>query len=152
MNAPIPHHAWVDRARTVRTEDELACRGHQLKRQGHELIGPCPLCGGTDRFGVHLIRQVWNCRGCGVGGDVIDLVRHLDRCTFTTACETLIGEHRNLPALRRPTQKPNNKSSWLWPQRKPITIDTPVAMYLRKRGYAGVIPTTLGFLPAHDAF
>ena len=156
MNAPILHDAWINRARAVRIEDELGRRGHQLKRQGHELIGPCPLCGGTDRFGVHLIRQVWNCRGCGVGGDVVSLVRHLDGCLFTTACETLIGEHRHLPELRRPTpktQKPkNNKGSWLWSQRKPITIDTPVAMYLRKRGYAGVIPTTLGFLPAHDEF
>jgi hypothetical protein len=156
MSAPIPHDAWVDRARTVRIEEELARRGHHLMRQGHELVGPCPVCGGTDRFGAHLIKQVWNCRGCGVGGDVLDLVRHLDRCTFTTACKLLIGQHRRLLALRRPTpkaQKPNNnKASWLWSQRKPIIIDTPVARYLRKRGYAGVIPTTLGFLPAPDAF
>ena len=154
MNAPVPHDAWVDRARAVRIEDELARRGYQLKRQGQELVGPCPICGGTDQFGVHLIRQVWNCRGCRAGGDVISLARHLDGSTFTTACEVLIGEHRHLPELCRPTpkaQKPNNnKGSWLWSQREPITADTPAGKYLRKRGYSGRIPATLGYLPARD--
>jgi hypothetical protein len=35
---------------------------------------------------------VWNCRGCGKGGDVIDLVAHLDGADFIAACTTLTGE------------------------------------------------------------
>jgi len=27
--------------------------------------GPCPVCGGTDRFAVSIKKQVFNCRGCG---------------------------------------------------------------------------------------
>ena len=36
-------------------------------------------------------KQVWNCRGCNVGGDVIALVEHLDRCDFAAAVLTLTG-------------------------------------------------------------
>jgi phage/plasmid primase-like uncharacterized protein len=64
------------------------------RRRGRELIGPCPVCGGTDRFGVNVLKSVWNCRGCNQGGDVIELVRHLDNCGFLTAIETLTGEVR----------------------------------------------------------
>src|SRR5262249_7010797 len=36
--------------------------------------------------------QVFNCRGCGVGGDVITLVQHLDGLDFTSAIRLLTGE------------------------------------------------------------
>ena len=39
--------------------------GHlHLKRVGGELVGPCPHCGGTDRFAVRLTDGLVNCRGC----------------------------------------------------------------------------------------
>ena len=41
-------------------------------------------------------------------------------------------------------------AAWLWSQREPITADTPAGKYLRKRGYSGRIPATLGYLPARD--
>ena len=44
--------AAVDIARSVPIEAELARRGHRLKRVGRDLVGPCPACGGTDRFAV----------------------------------------------------------------------------------------------------
>ena len=89
----------IDRARAVPIADEIARRGIQLRRVGAELVGPCPLCGGTDRFAFHLGRQLWNCRGCGVGGDVITFVRHVDGCTFKEAVNLLTGGHT-------PPQKP----------------------------------------------
>src|SRR5436309_5043284 len=86
------HATLVERARAVRIEDEIAYRGVELRRQGGELIGPCPTCGGVDRFGINLAKQVFNCRGCGArGGDAIALVQSLDRCTFVAAVETLAG-------------------------------------------------------------
>ena len=57
--------------------DAVARLGLQLKRQGRELVGPCPRCGGRDRFAINLGKQVWNCRGCSRGGDAIGLVRHV---------------------------------------------------------------------------
>jgi phage/plasmid primase-like uncharacterized protein len=84
---------WIDSARAVRLEDELTRRGIRLKGRV-ECDGPCPRCGGTDRFSINTNKQVWNCRGCGKGGDVIDLVQHLDGCNFVTAVEVLSGTPR----------------------------------------------------------
>ena len=42
--------AEIERAGAVRLEDEIARRSLKLKRVGAELIGPCPKCGGSDRF------------------------------------------------------------------------------------------------------
>jgi putative DNA primase/helicase len=83
--------ARTARARGVRIEAELERRGIGLRRKGKELTGPCPQCGGDDRFSVHTQKQIFNCRGCGVGGDVIALVQHLDGADFTAACTTLAG-------------------------------------------------------------
>ena len=51
-----------------------------------------PVCGGDDRFAINTAKGVWNCRQCGVGGDVIKLVQHLDGVDFIAACTTLTGE------------------------------------------------------------
>jgi hypothetical protein len=83
---------WIERARAVHIEDELARREHTLGGNGKvERAGPCPKCGGTDRFSINTAKGVWNCRGCGIGGDVIGLVRHLDGLTFAAAVEALAG-------------------------------------------------------------
>jgi hypothetical protein len=81
----------IDRARQ---SDILAVaqRYGALKRAGAgEYVGPCPVCGGKDRFSVNTRKGVWNCRGCGEGGDAIKLVRRVDRVTFAQAIETLAG-------------------------------------------------------------
>jgi hypothetical protein len=66
--------------------------GARLKRVGAaspEYYGPCPHCGGVDRFSLNVRKQVWNCRGCDKGGRVIDLLIHVDGLTFVDAIETL---------------------------------------------------------------
>jgi putative DNA primase/helicase len=82
---------WVVKARSVPIEDEIARRGIKLRGK-IECCGPCPQCGGTDRFAVNIRKQVFNCRGCGGQGDVIALVKFLDNVDFKGACETLTGE------------------------------------------------------------
>jgi phage/plasmid primase-like uncharacterized protein len=82
---------WKKQARAIPIMDEIVRRGVTLKREGNEFIGPCPLCHGHDRFAVNIKKEVWNCRGCKVGGDVIDLVQHLDGVEFIEACTTLAG-------------------------------------------------------------
>jgi hypothetical protein len=57
-----------------------------------ERVGACPKCGGEDRFSINTKKQVWHCRGCDKGGDVVELVRHLDGADFKEACRTLTGE------------------------------------------------------------
>jgi phage/plasmid primase-like uncharacterized protein len=80
---------WIAQARAVRIEQEIARRGIKLNGRGPERCGPCPKCGGTDRFAINTNKQIWNCRGCQRGGDVISLLQHLDGCTFDGAVATL---------------------------------------------------------------
>ena len=94
MNA---HDDWIDQARSMRTGDVLRERGilEKLRGRNGTFAGPCPNCGGKDRFGVSLKKGnggVFHCRGCGAGGgDAISLVRFLDGCDFLRAVETLVG-------------------------------------------------------------
>jgi len=60
------------------------------KRSGGERMGPCIVCGGDDRFGVN--NELWNCRGCGKGGDTIALVQHVLGLEFQGAVEWLTNE------------------------------------------------------------
>lgn len=133
----------IEQAKAIRIEDEIARRGITLKGKRVARYGPCPVCGGTDRFAVHLKKQVFHCRGCDIGNDVIGLVRHLDKCSFTKAIELLTGELARIQA--RPAESANKqtaekyeleqhrKARWLWTQRKPIAGSI-AERYLRSRG------------------
>lgn len=83
--------AWVKAARDVSCMAVLDRRGVKLRRTGTEFIGPCPVCGGEDRFGVNTRKDIWLCRASGRGGDAIALVQYLDGADFLGACETLTG-------------------------------------------------------------
>ena len=143
------------RAKTVLLEDELARRGVKL-RGTIERVGPCPVCGGTDRFAINTRKQIWNCRWCSKGGDVIALVQHVDGAAFADAIETLTGASIKRPQVARhktrretPDQyerRQASKASYLWLQRYPIK-GSPAETYLREaRRYSGPLPATLGYL------
>jgi putative DNA primase/helicase len=83
-------------ARSTRVEDEVCRRGIKLGGKV-ERTGPCPVCGGTDRFSINTRKQVFNCRGFG-GGTVVDMVMHLDGCDFAAAVCTLAGIEPDRPA------------------------------------------------------
>jgi putative DNA primase/helicase len=98
---------WTAKARAVPIEREIERRG--LKLPGTvDRCGPCPKCGGADRFSINISKQVFHCRGCDKGGDVIALVEHLDDCDFLVACALLTGE---------PRPKPNGKGRGAAPKR-----------------------------------
>lgn len=63
-----------------------------LRRDGREHVGPCPVCGGKDRFSIAPDRGVFNCRICARGGDGLALVQHLRGCDFKSALNFLAGE------------------------------------------------------------
>ncbi len=62
-----------------------------LKRASHELVGPCPACGGTDRFGVNLRKGVFLCRRCDAKGGNLDLVMLVRGLEFRAALDWLMG-------------------------------------------------------------
>lgn len=87
--------AWIDRARDadIVAVAQRSPINAKLKKQSREWIGPCPACGGTDRFAInpHKKGGVFVCRSSG-GGDVIAMVRHVVGCDFLAACEIINGE------------------------------------------------------------
>lgn len=98
-----------------------------ISRQG-EYAGPCPRCGGEDRFHVKGAR--FYCRQCNPrGGDIIDFVQWLDGCTFVEACrqlqeDTFLPPDRPTPIAHhsiqvekaasssRPTDSDFQRSAW----------------------------------------
>jgi hypothetical protein len=163
--------AWVERARAVSIERETDRRGIRLKGRT-ERVGACPCCGGTDRFGINIAKQVFNCRGCGQGGDVIAMVMHLDGCDFPTAVETLTGDKRpngnyrdqidpdRVRELaeqherhareqeRKDAARQRDKARWLW-RRSELGAGSIVERYLRECRRINVAPpATVRFLPA----
>jgi phage/plasmid primase-like uncharacterized protein len=152
----------ISLAKVVAVESELARRGITLKRIGQELVGACPKCGcGVDRFAVNVRKQLWHCRVCNAGGDIIDLVQHLDGVTFVEAVKTLTGEQlRPTPTRTPPATKGNSNDDkyqkgrrayarYLWSSLRQPIAGTIAERYLREaRGYGGPLPPTLAFLPA----
>jgi putative DNA primase/helicase len=82
----------LHQARSVSVVEVAQRHGAKLRREGRELIGACPRCGGDDRFAVWPAKNLWHCRGCGTGGDVIALEMHLSGSRFFDAVRTLIGK------------------------------------------------------------
>lgn len=82
---------WIDEARAYPIGDLADARDWPL-RGNVERVGPCPRCGGRDRFGLNTHKNSFICRQCRPeGGGVIDLVIIADGCDFLAACETLTG-------------------------------------------------------------
>jgi hypothetical protein len=145
----------IERAKAAKNETVLQRRGVKLRGKAVNRCGACPRCGGDDRFGINVKKQLWYCRGCGVGGDVIALVQFLDDCTFAEAIEKLTSYRPQSEPKPTPVSETtedyeaaqHRKAAWLWANRKPIKGSI-AERYLRARGYRGVIPPTLAFLPA----
>jgi hypothetical protein len=153
------------RAKSVRIEDEIARRAVHLKGRRH-LCGPCPRCGGYDRFWVDKFKQKFGCRHCHPrSGDVIDLVRFLDGRSFGESIDTLVGERwksdpKKIEQERAGADRKNRenekeqlrKALWFWSRRELIT-GTVAETYLREaRGIKGPIPGTLFYLRPYKAF
>jgi phage/plasmid primase-like uncharacterized protein len=153
-------------ARRIPIEKVIAQHGIKLRGKV-ERVGPCPRCGGTDRFSINTGKRVWNCRRCARGGDVIALTQFLDGVDFRRACSILSGE-----TMSRGTGRPQrhieydqnscddeqdigaedderqqrDKARFLYRSSQPATR-TPAESYLRSRGITMPLPTTVRFLP-----
>src|SRR3954466_8747096 len=65
----------------------------QLKRAGSSLNGLCPFHDEkSPSFHVTPTRQLWNCCGCGEGGDVITFIQKIDHLSFSEAVELLASK------------------------------------------------------------
>jgi len=87
----------------------------ELKRvsgyNGGEYAGPCPWCGGDDRFRAWPKTGRYWCRQCNRKGDVVDLIKDLHGLTFEEAVDRLAGGVE-LPIDRPNTQTQINYLLW----------------------------------------
>jgi putative DNA primase/helicase len=159
---------WISDAKAVPIEAEIMRRGIRLAGKGKDRSGPCPMCGGDDRFSINTVKRVFNCRGCKATGDVIALVQFLDNCNFNAAVETLTGGRPAGPQRRlvRPAPAPvcdpvgvetrlmarrqSEKANWLWRMTRPAA-GTIVERYVLSRGITAPLPSTVRFLPPRKA-
>jgi hypothetical protein len=120
-------------SKTRSTVETLSSSGKALS-----LVGPCPVCGGNDRFSINIRKQVFNCRGA-LGGDVIALVQHLDACDFVTAIATLIGHGpRKQTAPAKPAASDDDEqrnldlAEAIWHETSPLGPDA-IAYFVKRR-------------------
>jgi hypothetical protein len=154
----------IERARAIDMLVVTERHGLQLAKRGREYLGPCPRCGGCSRFSVHPSKAVFLCRGCDVGGSgAIDLKIFVSGCSFPQAIEALTGERmpsaeeaRAAAAKRHAQEKATQAGQietarWLWEQRR-APQGSIVERYLAGRGYTGMIPATLAYLPPRQSY
>lgn len=124
------HHAgrWAAILRALGVPPKYLRRGQ----------GPCPLCGGKDRFRFDDLdgRGTWFCNLCGAGDGPQLATRYLeiDFKELARLVEDIAG---NITPDRNIRTKPmtNRHSSTLWASGHEILADDPVDRYLTKRGF-----------------
>ena len=101
MSLPANLSALRDEAMGISCE-AWAIRKRWALARGIDRAGPCPVCGGEDRFAIHTRKNTFNCRVCGLAGHgVISLVMQTERVEFVAACEIVTG--RKAEAAPDPT-------------------------------------------------
>src|ERR1700688_3951184 len=100
--------------------------------------GPCPLCGGKDRWRWDNLegRGTWICSKCGAG-DGIALVMHVNGWEFREAAkriEAVIGSTpADAPKRERSDQEKRDAMNKLWASSKSVEANDPSGRYLRRR-------------------
>lgn len=108
-----------------------------LKRRGNDLVGSCPVHGGDNprAFVVNLEKNVWYCfTRCQGGGDVIELVRKLDRKSYVETAEYLMNLSGTTPnassylnrvlRIANSSEKPNGTRFKPFTSRVPLDPNT----------------------------
>lgn len=169
MRNPDPR---IDEAKALpvgEIADRLCIAG--LKPAGRERVGPCPVCGGSDRFSIAPDRGVFNCRQCG-GGDGIRLVELVLGKAFLEAVTWLVGDRpadldpAEAARRRAKAQKAEAERAAVAEKKRAEAIaaaraiwraceppeDTPVRAYLERRGLTRErMPRIPGALRYHPA-
>jgi putative DNA primase/helicase len=105
----------------------------KLLRNRH---GPCPMCGGKDRFRFDDKegKGTWICNKCG-SGDGAELVKRVKGVGFKEAAkmiEGVTGVAKFEPILENPAT-PRSELARIWDAARPINESSEVASYLAKR-------------------
>jgi putative DNA primase/helicase len=157
---------------------EYAARVEEVKRRAHgqwtgilaslgvdERIlkkrnGPCPLCGGTDRFQYtdKFGEGNYHCRACGAGGGfkLLQAVKGIDFNTALSAVERCVSAGRAMTAvasMEPSAERMKKLVQRIWDEARPVTAGDEVDCYLCGRGLAlPDYPKVLRFHPALGYF
>lgn len=113
--------------------------------------GPCPMCGGKDRFRWDNKdgKGTFYCSGgCGAGSGA-DLLKMMHGWDFKTACrkiDSVLGNaRREEPRPAKSEEECRAEMQALWRSSKPVLPGSPVDLYLRMRmgGREVAIPNTI---------
>jgi hypothetical protein len=89
LKRPIPDEQ-IAAIRLASPIEEVVAEHVQLRRTGRELSGICPFHSeSTPSFYINTKKQVFLCRGCGAGGDVVTFIRNYLHVTFPEAVQQL---------------------------------------------------------------
>lgn len=141
---------WTEILRSLGVEERI------LQRRN----GPCPLCGGTDRFQYtdRFGQGNYHCRHCGAGGGfkLLQAVLHEDFASVLRRVEACVGTGGRAPA-RGPAElsaeQLRRRIRRLWDAARPLQPGDPADRYLRARGLAlDAPPATLRCHPALGYF
>lgn len=127
----------VDQAREISVLHLARERAPLNKESSKEWSGPCPICGGDDRF--HVTETGFFCRQCHPDfGDAIDYMRWLHRMSFSDAVHVLTNrvaapaevKHREAPKAVKPALKPDD-----WLPRATTMVDAAQGRLEQAMGY-----------------
>jgi hypothetical protein len=116
--------------------DIASKNGITFKRVGNlnggEYHGPCPKCGGNDRFHVWPEQgehgTFW-CRGCQLAGDAIEYLIKIEGMTFPGACKEIGKELPEQEEFQKPQFKRPASETF-----QPRTISAPVDAWVEHAG------------------
>ena len=133
-----------------------------LRRRGSEWVGPCPRCGGTDRFHVRARDGLFGCRGCGDdAAGLFEAVMRAAGCWDNSPAAARRNYGPSPPVPRRQPREPARK-----PDYRHVSVaaygasvaayGTPAAGYLDRRGVwpesrSDELPASVRWLPARLA-
>jgi DNA primase len=110
---------WVDFSAVKQAVSlEAVLRHYQvpnLRKRGHQLVGRCPIHRGQrdDSFRASLSKNAFHCFACQAGGNVLNFVAAMEKCSIRQAALRLQGwfsvgapvEGRSLDSARRSVRK-----------------------------------------------
>jgi hypothetical protein len=167
MTDSAEFQAWIDRAKRTTVGEILGQRGIKLVGRKGRLCGPCPRCGGDDRFAVDLTKKgktntgAFHCRGCGIGGyGAIDLVIFLDDLARDDFIEAVARINSSPPPPKDDETESTNGSGdddvgrirsalRLWREAGPIEGTPAITYFERERGIFDLPPASHDVLRFH---
>src|SRR3989339_577875 len=93
--------AEIAQAKAVPLVDLIKSRGIEAKKQGSNFLCLCPFHSDTaPSLSINPAKNLFNCFGCGVGGDSIVFVQKYDKLPFNKAVALLLGETEEVRSMK----------------------------------------------------